>query len=454
MGRITSAFRGQGLTARVLRSASWTVIGQGGGQVLRLASNLILTRLLFPEAFGLMALVGMVLIGVKLFSDIGISVSIVQNPRGDDPAFLDTAWTLGVIRGFGLAAVVALAAGPVAGFYGEPDLGLYLPLAGLTLAIAGFEPTTIETSQRHLLVGRVTMLDMAGQVIGIVVMVVLALALQSVMALVLGSILQALVRLALMWRFLPGHRNRFHWEASASGELIRFGKWVFLSTAFWFLSSQGDRAVLGKFLTLPALGIYNIGQALATVPYQVALGLSQRLMIPVYRDKPAPGSARNTRRQRQLRLALSGGTIGVILVLAYSGPWLIGVLYDDRYAMAGQVVTLLSCALLPVALGMTYDQAALAAGDSRAFFVYTAARAVTQTALMLAGVLYFGVIGAIAAIGMAAVLVYPLIIRIARRHHVWDWRHDVGFGVAGSVLAAGAIWLHWDGIAMLAQMSR
>jgi O-antigen/teichoic acid export membrane protein len=454
MGRITSAFRGQGLTARVLRSASWTVVGQGGGQVLRLASNLILTRLLFPEAFGLMALVGLVLIGVKLFSDIGISVSIVQNPRGDDADFLDTAWTLGVIRGFGLAAVVWLAAGPVAGFYGQPDLALYLPLAGLTLAIAGFEPTTIETAQRHLLVGRVTVLDMIGQVAGIVIMVVLALTLRSVMALVLGSVAQAAVRLALMWWFLPGHRNRFRWERTASAELIRFGKWVFLSTAFWFLSSQGDRAVLGKFLTLPALGIYNIGQTLATMPYQVATSLSQRLMIPVYRDKPAQESAQNRRRQRQLRLVLTGGTLGLILTLAYAGPWLIGVMYDDRYAMAGQIVTLLSCALVPVAIGMTYDQAALAAGDSRAFFVYTAARATAQTALMLVGVLYFGVIGAIAAIGVAAVLVYPLLIRIAIRRHVWDWRHDAGFGLAGSVLAAGAIWLHWDAVAALAQMSR
>lgn len=454
MGRITSAFRGQGLSARVLRSASWTVVGQGGGQLLRLASNLILTRLLFPEAFGLMALVAMVLIGVKLFSDIGISVSIVQNPRGDDADFLDTAWTLGVIRGFGLGAVIWLAAGPVAGFYGQPDLALYLPLAGLSLVIAGFEPTTIETAQRHLLVGRVTVLDMVGQVAGIVIMVTLALALRSVLALVLGSIAQAAVRLALMWWLLPGHRNRLRWERAASAELIGFGKWVFLSTAFWFLSSQGDRAVLGKFLTLPALGVYNIGQSLATVPYQVALGLSQRLMIPVYRDKPAQESARNRRRQRQLRLVLTGGTLSLIVIVAYAGPWLIGVMYDARYAMAGQIVTLLSCALVPVAIAMTYDQAALAAGDSRAFFGYTAARAAVQTALMLVGVMYFGAIGAIGAIAVAAVLVYPLAIRIAIRRHVWDWRHDTGFGLVGGALAGGAIWLHRDAIAVLAQMSR
>ncbi len=60
------------MAARVLRSASWLMIGYGGSQALRLASNLILTRILFPEAFGLMALVTVVTVGLSLFSDVGI----------------------------------------------------------------------------------------------------------------------------------------------------------------------------------------------------------------------------------------------------------------------------------------------------------------------------------------------------------------------------------------------
>ena len=64
-----------------------------------LASNLILTRLLFPEAFGLMALGSVVLVGLQMFSDAGIGPSIAQSPRGDDPEFLDTAWTAQVLRG-------------------------------------------------------------------------------------------------------------------------------------------------------------------------------------------------------------------------------------------------------------------------------------------------------------------------------------------------------------------
>jgi len=63
-------------------------------QVLRLGSNLILTRLLFQEVFGLTALIQVVLVGLHLFSDVGIGPSIVQNEKGAKPEFLDTAFTV------------------------------------------------------------------------------------------------------------------------------------------------------------------------------------------------------------------------------------------------------------------------------------------------------------------------------------------------------------------------
>lgn len=85
---------GNRLMARALRSTSWIVLGYGGSQAIRLASNLILTRLLFPEAFGLMALIQVVIVGLTLFSDVGIAPSIAQSKRGDDRDFLDTAWTI------------------------------------------------------------------------------------------------------------------------------------------------------------------------------------------------------------------------------------------------------------------------------------------------------------------------------------------------------------------------
>lgn len=440
--------------ARVLRSASWLMLSYGSGQALRLASNLILTRILFPEAFGLMALVGLVTVGLAMFSDIGLGPAVTQNPRGDDPDFLDTAWTVQVIRGFALWAGAAALALPMASFYDEPQLALYLPVAGMALAVAGFNPMRIETAYRHLLVGRLTSLELLSQFIGIAGMVVLALLTRSVMALVLGSVLQALAKLVLTQLFLPGRGNRFSWEPQAAQELVHFGKWIFLSTAFWFVSSQGDRAILGKFLTLESLGLYNIGYFLASFPYLLGLAVNQRLMMPVYRDRPAGDAPENFRKQRLLRSALTGGILVLLAVMALAGPALTGFLYDARYAASGPIVTLVACALAPAAIVMTYDQAALAAGDSRGYFLYSAARATAQVTLILAGVIHFGLAGAIVAMGLSVLMVYPVLVWLSVKHRVWDRLHDLGFGLFAGIMVLAAVRIHWQAIAVMIATTR
>lgn len=447
MQRVAALFAGQGMMARVLRSASWLMIGYGGSQALRLASNLILTRILFPEAFGLMALVSVITVGLTLFSDVGIGLSIAQSKRGDDPEFLDTAWTIQVVRGFLLWLMTGLLAWPVAQFYGAPELMLYLPIAGAGLALAGFHPTRVETAMRHLQAGRVTALDLIAQIIGLAAMILLALLMQSVLALVVGGVIQAAAKLALYHYGLPGPANRFRWQSSAADELIRFGKWIFLSTAFWFLTSQGDRAILGKFVPLEVLGIYNIAYFLASFPLLLGLAVNQRLMIPVYRDKPARDAPENRRRQRQLRCGLTAAILAVLLVMVWLGPWLVELLYDHRYAQAGPVIVLITLALVPAVITMTYDQAALAAGDSRGFFVYSAIRACLQTGLFLAGVLGFGLVGGIAALGLSMLAAYPALIWLARKHHVWDPLHDAGFALLVLLIGGSALGYHWPQVA-------
>ena len=432
--------------ARVARSASWIVLGYGASQAIRLASNLILTRLLFPEAFGLMALISVVMVGLTLFSDIGIAPSIAQSKRGDDLHFLNTAWTIQVMRGVALWLVSCGLAYPAAWVYDAPQLVYYLPIAGLTLAVAGFNPTRIETAHRHLVMGRLTLLDIASQIIGILSMVVLAVLLQSVAALVIGGVVGAFAKLALTWVFLPGAPNRFRWEARAVRELVSFGKWIFLSTVGWFFASQGDKAILGAFLSLEALGIYNIGYFLASFPLLLGLSVSGRVMIPIYRETAERGSS----RLRPMRYGLTAAVMTLLLGMALAGPWLVEVLYDPRYTASGGIVVLLGVVLLPQALGMTYDQAALAAGDSRRFFVYSGSRAVLQTGALLIGVTVGGLPGALIGMGLSLMASHLVLIWLARKHKVWDPVHDAVFAALAVGLGAAALWLHRSALSQMA----
>lgn len=425
------------LTGSMLTAGAYAVT-----QALRLVSNLILTRLLFPEAFGVMALVSVVLVGLSMFSDMGIGPAISRHPRGDEPAFLDTAFTFDVVRGLALWLLTCALAWPMAQLYDAPELMQLLPAAGLTLLIAGFNPTRIDTANRHLLLARVTLLDLLAQVIGIASMIALAFVLQSVWALVIGAIIGALAKLVVMHLWLPGRPNSFKWDREAGRDLIHFGKWIFLSTACGFLLSQGDKAIFGTYLTKAELGIYNIGWFLASFPILLAGAVTGRILIPLYREHHPAISAENAAKMRRLRYAVSGGTLALLAVLGVIGMPLVGFLYDPRYQAAGVVVVIMAMVQMPAVIGMTYDQSALAAGDSRTYFLLMALKAAVQTVAFLIGMEMAGLWGALAAQGLALILLHPAIARLAHKHQAWDLRHDLTFFALAAALAGLIFWVN------------
>ena len=429
----------RGLFGRALSGGAMTAGSYAVTQGLRLVSNLILTRLLFPEAFGIMSLVTVVLVGLQMFSDAGVGQAIARSPRGDEQRFLDTAWTVNVARGGLLWLLTWALAWPVSRFYEAPELALLLPAAGVSLLIAGFNPTRIDTANRHLLLGRVTLLDLVAQALGIAATVALAFTLRSVWALVLGAVLTAVIKLVLMSLLLPGSRNRFHWEPEAARELISFGKWILLSTVCGFLMGQGDKAILGAYLSMTELGVYNIGYFLASFPMLMSIAVVARIMVPLYRDHPPHASEINAARMRKLRFGITLSGMALVFAVALAGEWLVSVMYDARYALAGAVVVGVAMVQLLMAVGTTYDQAALAAGDGRGYFLALAGRATLQTLSFLIGAHFGGIGGALLGQGIGMALAHPVIVWLAIRHRVWDPLHDaVTIGVAGAMLLS--IW--------------
>jgi len=132
--------------------------------------------------------------------------------------------------------------------------------------------------------------------------------------------------------------------------------------------------------------------------------------------------------------------------MAFFGPALVDLLYDERYVHAGAILVLLAAAQLPQVLGLSYDQAALAAGDSRRFFVFSCVRAVLQVGFLLIGVSLYGLIGALVALCGSTLLTHLVAIWLARHHGVWDPVHDVALFSVGVVVAATSLWLHWGAI--------
>ena len=440
--RLTRRLGGDGLRARALRGSVLTFLQFGGENALRLISNLILTRLLFPEAFGLMALVMVVIAGVAMFSDIGTNSAIIQHKRGEEPDFLNTAWTMQVLRGVLLWLVICLLARPMANFYDEPLLAAILPVAGLTALIDGFRSTRTEVLIRQLQLGRLTALNLATQIISLVVVAVLAWLLQSVWALAIGNVVGSLISVIMSHIALPGHPNRFRLERDAFFALFRYGKYIFAATIAAFLATQGDRAILGKFVSLADLGIYNIAYFLASVPLLLAGVVGNRVVFPLYAQRPPWENPENRPKIARARVLVSSVVFLGSAILAFVGMWLIELLYDPRYHSAGPTLVLIVLGSLPGLITHTYPNLLLAAGQSGRFAVAITSRAIVNTALLLWAIPVFGVAGVPLAMFGSAVITYPLIVYLILPLRGWDVRHDMAFAAFTAALIAVIVWIH------------
>ena len=118
--------------------------------MLRFGSNLLVTRLLVPKMFGVMAIAMLVIIGLAMFSDLGLKPSVVHSRRGNDPVFLNTAWVTRILRGM-LLWLFALFASlliyyanrigivPKGTAYADPILPFVVAILSVTAVTSGFE---------------------------------------------------------------------------------------------------------------------------------------------------------------------------------------------------------------------------------------------------------------------------------------------------------------------------
>jgi O-antigen/teichoic acid export membrane protein len=392
-----------------LRGTFWTIATYGISQVMRFGSNLVLTHLLFPELFGLMTLAYVFITGLHLFSDLGLHTSIIQNKRGDDLDFLNTAWTMQIIRGVGLWLCCLLIAVPAAHFYNEPRLVWVLPIAGLGTLISGFNSTGITSLSRRMSIKQISGFELSGQVISIVVMLTWAWFDRSVWSLLVGSLASAIFQLVRSHQMNPHPPNRWKLEKQAVSELVSFGKWIFLSTALTFFAMQSDRLILGKILGLKLLGVYGVAVSLAEIPKQLVTAVGGKVMFPMFTkfvDLPRH-EFRTKIRQGRLPILLAAAL--ALSVLVGFGDVITATLYDDRYADAVWMIPILALGAWPVILMTTIDGALFALGTAKfntwAYFWSFLALIV---GIWIGGQL-FGVVGAIAAVPLSNVPLYGVI---------------------------------------------
>lgn len=346
---------------------------------MRLGGNLIMARLLMPEMFGIMVIATAVSVVIHLLSDVGLRQNIIQSPRGDDPAFLNTVWTVQIIRGFILFAATLLIAG-LAWFaqvidlwsahstYAAPELPLVLALTGFSAIIYGFQSTKVDVAVRKFQQKKVVLAEFASQLCGLLVMLLIGYFTRSIWSLVGAGLVSALVMTLLGHAWFSGPPNRLHWDRPALRELVVFGRWMLLSSAVGVLAMNGDRIWFGGSMSATELGVYSIAVLILSALQQGMQRLVGAVTLPAFSEA---ARTQDTARLHALygRFKLIFDVLSLFLCGLFwtISPLLIHLLYDERYADAGHMLAVLSLSFFTwrftvahqawLALGLTKYQA-------------------------------------------------------------------------------------------------
>ncbi len=440
------------LRQRVVRASLWTMAGHVVGLLVRLASSMIMTRLLVPEMYGVMTVAWVVMYGLQMFSDLGLRQSIVQNVRGHEPRFRGTAWAIQIIRGcllwlFGLVVAAALHFGQslqlmVPGtVYSNPQLPLVIAIMSGTAFISGFESTKISMADRDITLGPISRLEIFSQVISVAFMIAWAWVDRSIWALVAGGVAYSLVKTVTSHLMLPGSPDKCVWDDEAFREIIHFGKWVFLSSILGFAVNSGDRLLLGGLVSAKTLGFYSIGFLIVDSVSQVLNKLISSVSFPALSEIARVKPSEFKRAYYRFRIPVDLFTLFAAGMMFTGGEALISLLYDNRYSATGHIVQILSVSLIFIRYGVS-EICCLALGKPGFLTGQIAARGIGLYALVPPAFYYFGFDGALWVIALHRAFSIVPVFYFKIRHGLVDVKKElivlpallVG-GVAGEVFS-------------------
>lgn len=405
-------------------SLGWSGLGQVMGLVVKLGSTLILTRMLAPEAYGILGTAMAVLTTLEWLSDLGIHPALIRHPKGDQKEFLLTGWVMGLGRGTLLSVAAALAAWPLADFYDEPTLlGVLLVLAARPFLFAIRSPA-FPMLRRNLDYRSIFFDEITQAVVGTACSIAMAFVFQSVWAIVLGTMAGAVTSVLLSYVLAP-MRPGFAWNREAVKGIYDLGHQVFVNTLIMAAWLNLDRLLGLKLLSPADMGLYAIAFNLSAVME----GLVTR-MCDVYFSMLAREESEEAQhawhRKIMSQVAHWGMPLGALAVLA--APFAIWILYDPRYDGAGIIFSILVGRLMVRTVGQLQFQYLLALAQVRlATYAYLVA-VVVQIAL------FFPMVGRFGVAGMATTVLLSTVALTLTQSILLQRRVGSGMGAFGATV--------------------
>src|SRR5664280_882548 len=391
LNKLRTLFKSDSLHGKILQSGGVLTIGSFAENLLRFIRNIILARLLAPDAFGLMATIMAIVAAAEAFTEVGLVQSIIQNKKGSDKEFLNVIWWVSTFRGIILYSIVFFTAPFIADFLNKPEATLILRIALIVILFRGLISPKIYLLQKELNFTKWVILTQSASALGIVSAIISAFYLRNVWALVLGYVAEAFLIFIFSYVFYP-HIPELQINRSHAKNIMIFSRKVFGLPILMVLYNQADNFVIGKVLSLSTLGLYYLARSLSDMSTTIFSKISA-VFLPAF---SLIQDDKEKLKNYLLKLTEIVATFGLpffTFLIVYASPILTFVYSPEvsTIAIPFRICCIFSFLYL---LSVLIMNVAFATGNPDKFRQASLVRTIVFLILLYPATKYFGLIGA------------------------------------------------------------
>lgn len=270
----------ESLAHKAIKGGVWVAGLRIASELLVVGRLLILAHFLSPAAFGVMGVALLTMEILHTFSQTGFENALIQK-KGSISDYLDSAWTIMIVRGVALFGILYLVAPLAAQFFKVTAATPVIRVVGLSLLLQALSNIGIVYLDKDLAFNRQFLYEFTTELASFVATIMLAFLLRSVWALVFGLLVKNVTALIMSY-VISAYRPRLDRDIGKAKELWAFGRWILGSRILLFLTTQGDDIIVGKVLGAATLGYYQMAFRVSNVPATEIAHTISKVTFPAY----------------------------------------------------------------------------------------------------------------------------------------------------------------------------
>lgn len=234
-------------------------------QLINFIVSIVLARVLFPEEYGIVAIVTIFITIADSFVTNGLGTSLIQKKKADDKDF-STIFHASIILSFVLYVILFLLAPVIANLYSNNEIALILRIMGLRLPIAAINSIQQAYVSRKMIYKKFFYSTISGAIVSGIVGVIMALLGLGVWALVAQYLLNAIMGTIVLFIIIDW-RPKLEFSFKKFKELFSFGWNVMMAGFIGTIFDQLKGFVIGLKYTATDLAYFNRGEQIPSLIY-------------------------------------------------------------------------------------------------------------------------------------------------------------------------------------------